>query len=169
MKYIILILLIFLGVQPTLKADVKSWVLEQVGVLNIDKNEEDYGGFSGLIIQKQGSEALLVTDKSFYFVLELLRNEDDNLTGFSVLRKGRMLSSKGEKLTGRNTDSESIVKDANNNYFISFESNHRIMMHADVGGKGSFVPKKGYCSGLTKISFFHNKRPRGTVPCYVPN
>ena len=120
MKYIILILLIFLGVQPTLKADVKSWVLEQVGVLNIDKNEEDYGGFSGLIIQKQGSEALLVTDKSFYFVLELLRNEDDNLTGFSVSKKGRILSSKGEQLTGRNTDSESIVTDANNNYFISF-------------------------------------------------
>ena len=141
MKYIILILLIFLGVQPTLKADVKSWVLEQVGVLNIDKNEEDYGGFSGLIIQKQGSEALLVTDKSFYFVLELLRNEDDNLTGFSVSKKGRILSSKGEKLTGRNTDSESIVIDANNNYFISFESNHRIMMHTEVEGKGIFVPK----------------------------
>ena len=44
-------------------------------------------------------------------------------------------------MTGRNTDSESIVIDANNNYFISFESNHRIMMHAEVGGKGSFVPK----------------------------
>ena len=141
MKYIILIFLIFLGMHPTLKADVKNWTLEQVGVLNIDKNEEDYGGFSGLIIQKQGSEALLVTDKSFYFVLELLRNEDDNLTGFSVLKKGRMLSSKGEKLTGRNTDSESIVIDANNNYFISFESNHRIMMHAEIGGKGVFVPK----------------------------
>ena len=141
MKYIILILLIFFGAQLTLKADVKNWTLEQVGFLNIDKNEEDYGGFSGLIIHKQGSEALLVTDKSFYFVLELLRNEDDNLTGFSISKKGRILSSKGEKLTGRNTDSESIVIDANNNYFISFESNHRIMMHAEVGGKGSFVPK----------------------------
>ena len=141
MKYIILILLIFFGAQLTLKADVKNWTLEQVGFLNIDRNEEDYGGFSGLIIHKQGSEALLVTDKSFYFVLELLRNEDDNLTGFSVSKKGRILSSKGEQLTGRNTDSESIVIDANNNYFISFESNHRIMMHAEVGGKGSFVPK----------------------------
>ena len=77
----------FFGAQPTLKADVKNWTLEQVGVLNIDKNEEDYGGFSGLIIHKQGSEALLVTDKSFYFVLELLRNEDDNLTGFSVFKE----------------------------------------------------------------------------------
>ena len=125
-----------------LEADVKNWTLEQVGFLNIDRNEEDYGGFSGLITHKQGSEALLVTDKSFYFVLErLLRNEDDNLTGFSVSKKGRILSSKGEQLTGRNTDSESIVIDANNNYFISFESNHRIMMHAEVGGKGSFVPK----------------------------
>ena len=48
MKYIILILLIFFGTQPTLKADVKTWTLEQAGFLNIDRNEEDYGGFSGL-------------------------------------------------------------------------------------------------------------------------
>ena len=26
--------------------------------------------------------------------------------------------------------------DANNNYYISFESNHRIMMHTEVEGKG---------------------------------
>ena len=53
MKYIFLILLIFLG-RNTLKADVKNWTLEQVGFLNIDRNEEDYGGFSGLVIQKPG-------------------------------------------------------------------------------------------------------------------
>ena len=69
MKYTILILLIFFGTQPTLKADVKSWTLEQVGFLNIDRNEEDYGGFSGLIIQNQGSEALILTDKSFFLFL----------------------------------------------------------------------------------------------------
>ena len=70
MKYTILILLIFFGTQPTLKADVKTWTLKQAGFLNIDRNEEDYGGFSGLVIQNQGSEALVVTDKSFFFVLE---------------------------------------------------------------------------------------------------
>ena len=149
MKYIILILLIFFGAQLTLEADVKNWTLEQVGFLNIDRNEEDYGGFSGLITHKQGSEALLVTDKSFYFVLELLRNEDDNLTGFSVSKKGRILSSKGEQLTGRNTDSESIVINANNNYFISFESNHRIMMHRSWG--------KDLCSQTPLFKLYVNK------------
>ena len=141
MKYTILILLIFFGTQPTLKADVKTWTLKQAGFLNIDRNEEDYGGFSGLVIQNQGSEALVVTDKSFFFVLGLHRNEDDILIGHSVKKKGRILSSKGEHLNGRNTDSESIVVDENNNYYISFESNHRIMMHEEVGGKGVFVPK----------------------------
>ena len=141
MKYTILILLIFFGTHPTLKADVKSWTLEQVGFLNIDRNEEDYGGFSGLIIQNQGSEALILTDKSFFFVLKLQRNDDDILTGYSVIRKGRILSSKGEYLNGRDTDSESIVISKNNNYYISFESNHRIMMHTNVEGKGVFIPK----------------------------
>ena len=141
MKYTVLILLIFFGTITALQADVKKWKLEQVGFLNIDANEEDYGGFSGLVVRNQGSEALVVTDKSFFFVLELHRNEDDNLTGYSVIKRGRILSSKGEHLAGRNTDSESIVLDANNNYYISFESNHRIMMHAEIGGKGVFMPK----------------------------
>ena len=141
MKYIIFVLLIFFVIIPTLKADVKKWQLEQVGFLNIDRNEKDYGGFSGLVISNEGTEALVVTDKSFFFVLELRRDENDILTGYSVIRKGRILSSKGEHLNGRNTDSESIVIDENNNYYISFESNHRIMMHAEVEGKGVFVPK----------------------------
>tara|TARA_B100000963_G_scaffold259297_1_gene227526 strand:+ start:471 stop:1364 length:894 start_codon:yes stop_codon:yes gene_type:complete len=141
MKYNILIILILFWMVPTLKADVKIWTLEQVGYLNIDRNEENYGGFSGLVIQDEGSEALILTDKSFFFVLKLQRNDADNLMGYSLIRKGRLLSSKGEHLNGRNTDSESIVIGKNNNYYISFESNHRIMMHTKVEGKGVFIPK----------------------------
>ena len=141
MKYIVFILIILFGAIPTLKADVKKWKLEQAGFLNIDRNEKDYGGFSGLLINNAGTEALVVTDKSFFFVLELRRDDNDILNGYSAIKKGRILSSKGEHLNGRNTDSESIAMDANNNYFISFESNHRIMMHTEVEGKGIFVPK----------------------------
>ena len=141
MRKIFFILVIFFATMPTLKADVKKWSLEQVGFLNIDRNEKDYGGFSGIVTQNEGSEALVVTDKSFFFVLALQRDKEDSLTGYSVVRKGQILSSKGERLNGRNTDSESIVVDENNNYYISFESNHRIMMHAEVGGKGVFMPK----------------------------
>ena len=141
MKNIVFILIIFFGAISTLQADVKKWKLEQVGFLNIDRNEKDYGGFSGLLIKNSGTEALVVTDKSFFFVLELRRDDNDFLTGYSVIKKGRILSSKGEHLNGRNTDSESIAMDANNNYYISFESNHRIMMHTEVEGKGIFVPK----------------------------
>ena len=141
MKNIVFILIIFFGAMSTLKADVKKWKLEQVGFLNIDRNEKDYGGFSGLLINNAGTEALVVTDKSFFFVLDLRRDDNDILTGYSVIKKGRILASKGEHLNGRNTDSESIAMDANNNYYISFESNHRIMMHTEVEGRGIFVPK----------------------------
>ena len=141
MKNIVFILIILFGAISTLEADVKKWKLEQAGFLNIDRNEKDYGGFSGLLIKNAGTEALVVTDKSFFFVLELRRDDNDILTGYSAIKKGRILSSKGEHLNGRNTDSESIAMDANNNYYISFESNHRIMMHTEVEGKGIFVPK----------------------------
>ena len=77
----------FFGIIPTLNADVKTWKLEQVGFLNIDRNEKNYGGFSGLLIQNEGSEAFLITDKSFFFILKLHRNEDDILNGYSVIGK----------------------------------------------------------------------------------
>jgi hypothetical protein len=141
MKYTVYILLILFVKIQTLEADVKKWHLEQVGFLNIDRNEKNYGGFSGLVIQNEGSQALLVTDKSFFFVLELRRDQDDILTGYSVIRRGQILSSKGEKLSKRNTDSESITIDGDNNYYISFESNHRIMLHKDIDEAGVFVPK----------------------------
>ena len=87
MKHTFVILLIFFGIIPTLNADVKTWKLEQVGFLNIDRNEENYGGFSGLLIQNQGSEAFLITDKSFFFILKLHRNEAEILNGYQVKRK----------------------------------------------------------------------------------
>ena len=67
MKYNFFILFIFFGIIQALNADVKTWKLEQVGFLNIDTNEKNYGGFSGLLIQNKGSEAFLITDKSFFF------------------------------------------------------------------------------------------------------
>ena len=66
MKYIFVILLIFFGITPTLKADVKTWKLEQVGFLNIDRNEKNYGGFFWPFNKNEGSEAFLITDKSFF-------------------------------------------------------------------------------------------------------
>ena len=71
MKNIFFILIFLFVAIPTLKADVKKWKLEQVGFLNIDRNEKDYGGFSGLIIKNAGTEALVVTDKSFFFCSEI--------------------------------------------------------------------------------------------------
>ena len=46
-------------------------------------------------IQNQGSEALVVTDKSFFFVLGLHRNEDDILIGHSLKRKAEYCLAKG--------------------------------------------------------------------------
>ena len=77
MKYILFVLIIFSVSIFSVKADTRQWKMKQIGFLNIDRNEKDYGGFSGLVIQDEGSKALVVTDKSLFFVLELHRDEDD--------------------------------------------------------------------------------------------
>ena len=57
------------------------------------------------------------------------RNSFQKLEYIKIIEKGKILNSKGEKLSGRNTDSESITKAQEDGYYISFESNNRVMFH----------------------------------------
>ena len=44
-------------------------------------------------------------------------------------------------MTGKNIDSESIVKKDKRGYYISFESNNRIMYHETLKSPGKFIPE----------------------------
>ena len=141
MKHPIFFLFIFFVSAPVVIGDIKTWKLIPTGYLNIERNDDNYGGFSGIEISNDGLEILMITDKSFFFKLNLLRDQNQNLKNFSIIRDGRLLSSKGEFLDKRNTDSESIVRDSNGFYFISFESNNRVMKHENIDGKAKFLEK----------------------------
>ena len=47
----------------------------------------------------------------------------------------------GEELSGRNTDSESLTTTQTEGFYISFESNDRIMFHKSLKSPGEFLPK----------------------------
>ncbi len=141
MKHTVFLLFIFFVSTTVVTGDVKTWKLIPTGYLNIGDDGDNYGGFSGVDISDDGLEILMITDKSYFFKLHLLRDQKQNLKDFSIISNGRLLSSKGELLDKRNTDSESIVRDSDGFYFISFESNNRIMKHENIDGKAKFLNK----------------------------
>ena len=141
MKHPIFFLFIFFASVAVVTGDTKTWKLIPTGYLNIERNEDNYGGFSGIDISDDGLDLLMITDKSFFFELNLIRDQNQNIKDFAIKRDGRLLSSKGELLDKRNTDSESIVRDSNGVYFISFESNNRVMKHENIDGKAKFLER----------------------------
>ena len=89
-----------------------------------------------------------MSDKSDYFEGELIRTESGHISNLKISRSGHLLSSAGLPLQDKNIDSESIVKDANNTFYISFESNNRIMSHTALNSPGEFLPKHKDFKGL---------------------
>ena len=65
MKHPIFFLFIFFASVSVVTGDTKTWKLIPTGYLNIERNEDNYGGFSGIDISDDGSELLMITDKSF--------------------------------------------------------------------------------------------------------
>ena len=118
-----------------------KWKLNPIGSKIITYDDSQFGGISGLSMSKNGKNFILVSDKSFYFKGEIIRDKLNKIINFNITEKGQLLSSRGKILKKRNIDSESIVKSTNNGYFISFESNNRVMYHKTLKEPGEFLPK----------------------------
>ncbi len=140
-KIFLIIFLLNLKPIEANSASNDSWKLKPAGAIIIKNEDNQFGGISGLIISKNGENFLFISDKSFFFKGKIIRDEIKKIIDLKFLHKGQLFSSKGEILTGRNIDSESIVKSNNNGYYISFESNNRIMYHKTLKDPGKFIPK----------------------------
>ena len=119
----------------------KPWRLEPFGHQILHEETSGFGGLSGISVSSTGKQFVLISDKAMYFMGEMVRNSTGKLINIRILEHGKILDSKGKKLSGRNTDSESIIRSPGEGYYISFESNNRIMFHENLTSPGKFLPK----------------------------
>lgn len=113
--------------------------LEPAGRLVVDFHLQNFGGFSAIDATPDG-KLLLVSDRgTFYWCWT--RREAGQLVDVWVDNHTPILDSKGDLLTGRNRDAESIAVANNGEIYLSFERNNRIMRHADVLAPGEFIPE----------------------------
>ena len=118
----------------------ENWIIEPKGNFEINLDIPGLGGLSAIEVNKSGNRFITISDKGKYFEGNILRDSNGNIINIRISKSGWLLNSSGNNLTGRNTDSESLTV-YNEGFVISFESNHRIMLHKSLGAAGAFLPK----------------------------
>lgn len=119
----------------------ETWKVESFGSFEIDLNIPEMGGLSALAITRFGKNFITLSDRGKYFQGTIDRNSSGLISNLNVLKTGSLLNSSGKALTGRNTDSESMTATQKKGFYISFESNDRIMFHKSLNAPGEFLPK----------------------------
>ena len=135
------ILIVILALATHLATASETWEVESLGSFEIDLKIPKMGGLSALKLTSFGQKFITISDKGKYFEGTIDRNSLGLINDINVLKTGSLLNSSGEVLSGRNTDSESITTTQTEGFYISFESNDRVMFHKSLGAPGEFLPK----------------------------
>ena len=120
---------------------VQKWALEPIGRFDIDLNIPELGGLSAIEMHQNGKNFVTISDKGQYFQGNIVRNSTGEIIDLKIYKSGTLLNSLGEPLSGRNTDSESLTTTKNEGFYISFESNHRVMFHRSLSSAATFLPR----------------------------
>ena len=123
------------------KLDSKTWKFNKLSSLDIISKDSDFGGISSLSVEKNGKNLVMLSDKGFVFKGIIDRNSNKKMTKLTLTSKDKLLKSNGKVVDGKNIDSEGLAKSINGNFFISFESNHRIMYHEELDLPGKLLVK----------------------------
>ena len=134
-------LLAILFLTPCLTAASERWELEKLGSFEINLNIPEMGGLSAIKVTSFGEKFVTISDRGKYFEGTFNRNLLGSINNLTVLKTGSLLNSSGKALSGRNTDSESLTTTQTEGFYISFESNDRIMFHKNLDSPGEFLPK----------------------------
>mgnify|MGYP001289847920 CR=1 FL=1 len=119
----------------------ETWIIEPAGNYEINLNIPQLGGLSSIKVYKPGKKFVTISDKGIYFEGHFFRDSNGVIKDIEIVNSGSLLNSLGTNLSGRNVDSESITSINDQGFYISFESNHRIMFHETLSAAGSFLPK----------------------------
>ena len=119
----------------------ENWTLEPLGIYEINADIPELGGLSAIKVSQSGKKFVTISDKGQYFEGNIFRDTNGAINEIEIFKSGALLNSSGNVLSGRNTDSESLTTIDNNGFYISFESNHRIMFHKNLSAAGTFLPR----------------------------
>ncbi len=114
---------------------------------------EDFGGFSGLEVNEDGSRFLAISDRG-YIVEGTLFRKGNRITSVSAQPLRPLLQTENLPLSQYNTDSEGLAVSREGEIFLSFEHRHRIRKYSAGGELLKKLNPHPEFKGLQKNSGF---------------
>lgn len=122
-----------------LPAMVVAQAAEPIGRVVWSENQSSFGGFSG--IEMLSDDRFIAISDRGHFAIGNLVHGDGSLKDVTLEQWAEILTSKGSTLDPKDRDAEGIAIGPDGTIYVSFESNSRIMSHADIFSAAEFVPK----------------------------
>ncbi|MHA6265342.1 esterase-like activity of phytase family protein [Aliiroseovarius sp. CAU 1755] len=122
-----------LGAQPVSEAKLVSATRWQ-------GQGEDFGGFSGIEVNADGTGFVAITDRA-YFVQGKLTRKEGAIVTIEASRPLPLRSAKNRPFKRFWTDSEGLALAPDGRMFVSFEAKHRLMSFEAPQESGKSLPK----------------------------
>jgi hypothetical protein len=100
---------------------------------------DQFGGFSALAVDPDGTSFLAVTDQARWVRGRFERTADGRLAGARTVTRGRLHAVDGTSLSGTDADSEGLALDARGRAYVSFEGNHRVRSFDPIDGPAASI------------------------------
>lgn len=100
--------------------------LKFVGGLEIESENPDFGGLSGLRFSSDGSQMFAVSDKAHWLTADLLRNEAGKLVGVSAATYSCICRRNGQPYGSKHWGDAEALEITGNRAFIAFERLNRV-------------------------------------------
>ena len=118
---------------PFSQATTRFGALEWRGGIEIDSEHEHFGGYSGLVLSKNGSKLVAVSDRGWWFTADVTY-DGDRLSGIANGRTARLLGPGGKRFTGNHRqDAEGLsaygAKGLSGDLLVAFERRERILRY----------------------------------------
>lgn len=89
-------------------------------------DDEDFGGFSGLVVADAGRTLWAVSDRGTLWRAEIERDAEGRIIGIGAPWHDRLLDNHGKPVSGFTSDSEAIAAGPDGGFFIGYESYSRV-------------------------------------------
>jgi hypothetical protein len=121
--------------------------LEHVSTIELQSQQKNFGGLSGLHIFEGGDSFLAISDAGRFLRGRLLRT-DGKLSGGSLDKLVDMIGVNGKRYMQQDIDSEGLALDGAGNIYVSFEFNHRVRRFRDISKPALTLPKANVFNSL---------------------
>ncbi len=100
------------------------------GTLELSSGDSRFGGYSGLLIGRDGRELIAVSDAGHWLRGRLTYDDGGRLSGFTEAEILPLRGTDGAPLRGKKQgDAEALARDAQGRLLVSFERDHRILAY----------------------------------------